>query len=45
MPEYWAAGGVHPAPAGHAALAAAWLGLAARPGPMMCSAPRTPVHA
>lgn len=26
-PEYWAADGVHPTPAGHAALAAAWLGL------------------
>ncbi|MFB7213010.1 GDSL-type esterase/lipase family protein [Streptomyces sp. NPDC056255] len=26
-PEYWAADGVHPTPAGHAALAAAWLRL------------------
>jgi lysophospholipase L1-like esterase len=26
-PEYWAADGVHPTPAGHAALAAAWLEL------------------
>ncbi|MGW1304127.1 GDSL-type esterase/lipase family protein [Streptomyces sp. NPDC002514] len=29
-PEYWAADGVHPTPAGHAALAAAWLRLVAR---------------
>lgn len=28
-PEYWAADGVHPTPAGHAALAAAWLRLVA----------------
>ncbi|AZM93744.1 GDSL-type esterase/lipase family protein [Streptomyces sp. W1SF4] len=28
-PEYWAADGVHPIPAGHAALAAAWLRLVA----------------
>jgi lysophospholipase L1-like esterase len=28
-PEYWAADGVHPTPAGHAALAAAWLKLVA----------------
>lgn len=28
-PEYWAADGVHPTPAGHAALAAAWLHLVA----------------
>ncbi|WFR67083.1 GDSL-type esterase/lipase family protein [Curtobacterium flaccumfaciens] len=28
-PEYWAADGVHPSPAGHAALAAAWLSLVA----------------
>ncbi|WP_432000696.1 GDSL-type esterase/lipase family protein [Streptomyces sioyaensis] len=28
-PEYWAADGVHPTPAGHAALAAAWLSLVA----------------
>ncbi|MGW7486897.1 hypothetical protein [Streptomyces sp. NPDC054786] len=28
-PEHWAADGVHPTPAGHAALAAAWLGLVA----------------
>ncbi|MFD8499061.1 hypothetical protein [Amycolatopsis sp. NPDC059657] len=26
-PEYWAADGIHPTPAGHAALAAAWLRL------------------
>ncbi|MEU4929615.1 GDSL-type esterase/lipase family protein [Streptomyces yokosukanensis] len=31
-PEYWAADGVHPTPAGHAALAAAWLRLVAWPG-------------
>jgi len=29
VPEYWAADGVHPTPAGHAALAAAWLRLVA----------------
>jgi lysophospholipase L1-like esterase len=28
-PEYWAADGVHPTPAGHAALASAWLRLVA----------------
>ncbi|GAA5769229.1 hypothetical protein Aros01_05746 [Streptosporangium roseum] len=28
-PEYWAADGVHPTPAAHAALAAAWLRLVA----------------
>ncbi|MFG2832476.1 hypothetical protein ACGFWI_34345 [Streptomyces sp. NPDC048434] len=28
-PEHWAADGVHPTPAGHAALAAAWLRLVA----------------
>ncbi|WSQ06780.1 GDSL-type esterase/lipase family protein [Streptomyces sp. NBC_01231] len=28
-PEYWAADGVHPTPAGHAALAEAWLRLVA----------------
>ncbi|MCP9212001.1 SGNH/GDSL hydrolase family protein [Streptomyces sp. NEAU-Y11] len=28
-PEYWAADGVHPTPAGHAALAASWLRLVA----------------
>ncbi|WP_234341195.1 hypothetical protein [Streptomyces sp. NRRL S-1813] len=28
-PECWAADGVHPTPAGHAALAAAWLRLVA----------------
>ncbi|WP_207925860.1 hypothetical protein [Actinocrispum wychmicini] len=28
-PEYWAADGVHPTPAGHAALTAAWLRLVA----------------
>ncbi|WP_245179751.1 GDSL-type esterase/lipase family protein [Streptomyces montanisoli] len=28
-PEYWAADGVHPTPAGHAALAAAWLRMVA----------------
>ncbi|HEX6352807.1 hypothetical protein [Actinophytocola sp.] len=28
-PEYWAEDGVHPTPAGHAALAAAWLRLVA----------------
>ncbi|MEU6328672.1 GDSL-type esterase/lipase family protein [Streptomyces sp. NPDC047049] len=28
-PEYWAEDGVHPTPAGHAALAAAWLNLVA----------------
>ncbi|MEE1805108.1 SGNH/GDSL hydrolase family protein [Streptomyces sp. BE133] len=27
--EYWAADGIHPTPAGHAALAAAWLRLVA----------------
>ncbi|MER7244919.1 GDSL-type esterase/lipase family protein [Kribbella sp. NPDC000426] len=31
-PEYWAADGVHPTPAGHAALAAAWLRLVTRDG-------------
>ncbi|GCD40142.1 FAD-dependent oxidoreductase [Streptomyces chrestomyceticus JCM 4735] len=30
-PEYWAEDGVHPTPAGHAALAAAWLRLVACP--------------
>ncbi|WP_405607271.1 hypothetical protein [Streptomyces sp. NBC_00076] len=28
-PEHWAADGVHPTPAGHAALAEAWLRLVA----------------
>jgi lysophospholipase L1-like esterase len=28
-PEYWSEDGVHPTPAGHAALAAAWLRLVA----------------
>ncbi|MFI6448912.1 hypothetical protein [Kitasatospora sp. NPDC050543] len=31
-PEHWTADGVHPTPAGHAALAEAWLRLVAGPG-------------